>query len=161
MQSATPAPRSICPVYLGLITQNGVEKRDVDLDRSVVTDEAELTELIHEKTHPRSGRANHFGQCFLAYVNPDGLRGAFLAEVCQQQQQARQTLLTRIEKLIYQIFLNSAVARKQVRHEQFGELGLGCEHVKHHIFRYSCDDAIFHCGCSGNAKRMTIKAAFA
>ena len=37
---------------LGLVNQNGIQKRAMNLDFSIVTDEAELAELIHEKANP-------------------------------------------------------------------------------------------------------------
>jgi hypothetical protein len=44
--------RSVLPVYLGLVAQNRVQKRAMNLDLSIVADEAKLTELIHEKANP-------------------------------------------------------------------------------------------------------------
>ena len=53
---------------LGLVVQNGVQQRTVDLDLSVVVDLAELAKFVHEETDARSGRSDHLGQCFLADV---------------------------------------------------------------------------------------------
>jgi hypothetical protein len=43
---------SVFPVYLGLVAQNRVQKRAMNFDLSIVADEAELAELIHEKPDP-------------------------------------------------------------------------------------------------------------
>ena len=43
---------SVLPVYLGLVVQNRVQKRAMNLDLSIVADEAELAELIHEEANP-------------------------------------------------------------------------------------------------------------
>ena len=65
----------------------------MNLDLSIVADEAELAELVHEKTDPRSSRSDHFGQRFLADSDANGLRAGFLSEIGQQQQQSRQAFL--------------------------------------------------------------------
>jgi hypothetical protein len=44
--------QSVLPVYLGLVAQNRVQKRAMNLDLSIVADEAKLAELIHEKANP-------------------------------------------------------------------------------------------------------------
>jgi hypothetical protein len=79
---------------LGLVIQHRVQKRAVDFDFSVVADEAELAEFVHEEADAGAGGPDHLGQGFLTDVRADRLRGAFLAEIGQQKQQARQPLLT-------------------------------------------------------------------
>ena len=44
----------------------------MNLDLSIVADEAEFAELIREKTDLRPGRAYHFGQRFLADSDANG-----------------------------------------------------------------------------------------
>ena len=43
---------SVLPVYLGFVAQNRVQKRAMNLDLSIVADEAELAELVHEEANP-------------------------------------------------------------------------------------------------------------
>jgi hypothetical protein len=66
---------------LGLIAQNRVHQRTVNLDMPVVADQAELAKLVHEMTDAGAGRTDHFGQRFLTDVRADWLRSAFLPEI--------------------------------------------------------------------------------
>jgi hypothetical protein len=43
---------------LGLVVQNHVQQGIMDFQFSVVFDEAQFAELVHEKAHARSGRAD-------------------------------------------------------------------------------------------------------
>lgn len=69
----------------------------MDLDFSIVADEPKPAEFIHEETNPRSGRADHFGKCFLTDLDPNRLRAGFLAEIREQKQQPRQTFFAGVE----------------------------------------------------------------
>jgi hypothetical protein len=53
---------------LGLVVQNHVQQGIMDFQSSVVFDKAQFAELVHEKAHPRSGRADHLRQRFLTEV---------------------------------------------------------------------------------------------
>jgi hypothetical protein len=66
---------------LGLVVQNHVQQGIMDFQFSVVFDKAQFAEFVHEKAHPRSGRADHLRQRFLTEVSHDRLRPAFFAEV--------------------------------------------------------------------------------
>jgi hypothetical protein len=46
---------------LGLFAQNGVHQRPMNLDVSVVADEAELAKLVHEMTDAGTGGADYLG----------------------------------------------------------------------------------------------------
>jgi hypothetical protein len=74
------------------------------LDAAVVFDEAQFPEFVHEKTHPRPGRADHFRKRLLADLQFNRLRLPFLAEIRQQKERPRQALLAGIEQLIDQVF---------------------------------------------------------
>src|SRR5215203_2936391 len=76
-------------VNVGLLVQHGIEQRTMDLYFAVVIDEPLFAEFVHEKAYPGSGGADHFGQRFLTEGNRDGFAAAFLAEIGEQQQQAR------------------------------------------------------------------------
>src|SRR6266480_1164940 len=77
---------------LGLVVQNHVQQGIMDFQFSVVFDEAQFAELVHEKAHPRSGRADHLRQRFLTEVSHDRLRPAFLAEICKQKEKSGEAL---------------------------------------------------------------------
>src|SRR5437867_9421738 len=48
-----------------LIVEDNGQQRGVDLDVSVVFDEPEIAELVHEKVDARAGRAHHLGKRLL------------------------------------------------------------------------------------------------
>ena len=90
---------------------------------AVVIDKAQLLELIHEVTDPRPGGADHLGQVFLIDSGKYRFGFRFLAKMSQQQENPGQALLTGAEKLIDEILLESDVAGKQMRDEQFRDGG--------------------------------------
>src|SRR5256885_13689594 len=84
---------------LGLVVQNHVQQGIMDFQCSVVLDEAQFAELVHEKAHPRSGRADHLRQRFLTEVSYDRLWPAFLAEICKQKEKPGEALFARSQGL--------------------------------------------------------------
>jgi hypothetical protein len=64
----------------------------MDLKFSVVFDEAQFAEFVHEKAHARSGRADHLRQRFLTKFSHDRLRLAFLAKICKQKEKSGKAL---------------------------------------------------------------------
>jgi hypothetical protein len=85
----------------------------MNLQAAVIVDEAQLSKLVHEKTHPGPRRPDHFGQSFLTDSGNDGLMLRVFAEAGQQQQDPRQPLVAGIEELIYQVFLDPNIPRQQ------------------------------------------------
>ena len=77
----------------GWSVQNDVQQRTVDLDTSVVPNEAEFSKFVHEETHACPCPSDHFRQRLLANFRDHRLRCLFRAEVCQQQEHASKTLL--------------------------------------------------------------------
>src|SRR2546425_11395518 len=77
---------------LGLVVQNHVQQGIVDFQFAVVFDKTQFAEFVHEKAHPRSGRADHLRQCFLTKISHDRLRPAFLAEICKQKEKSGEAL---------------------------------------------------------------------
>jgi len=77
--------------------QDGVQERIVNLDLSVVGDEAKLAKFVHEEADAGACGADHFCQRFLADMCRDGLRGTFLSEICQKKEKTREPLLAGIE----------------------------------------------------------------
>jgi hypothetical protein len=74
----------------------------------------------------------------------DGLRGAILSEICQQQEQTREPFLAGIEQLVDQVLFDAAVSTEKIRHEQFGKLWLALKRSKHRNFRDRSDHTFFH-----------------
>src|SRR5437764_8043576 len=64
----------------------------MDFQFSVVFDETQFAEFVHEKAHARSGRADHLRQRFLTELSHDRLWPAFLAEICQQKEKSGEAL---------------------------------------------------------------------
>jgi hypothetical protein len=84
----------------------------VNLYFSVVADESLFPEFVHEKTHPGSGRTDHFRERFLTESDGDWRSAAFLAEISEKQKQPRQASFAGIEKLVDQIVFDPAVPRQ-------------------------------------------------
>src|SRR5438105_4379684 len=63
-----------------LIVKNHVQQRAVDLDRTVVFDEAHLAKAVHEEADTRSGRSHHLCQRFLADLRNHDFRLVGFAE---------------------------------------------------------------------------------
>jgi hypothetical protein len=61
--------------------QHGIQQRIVDVNCSVVADEPQFSELVHEKADTRPGCPDHFRQCFLTDLNIDRLRNAILTKM--------------------------------------------------------------------------------
>ena len=97
----------------------------MDLDLSIVADEAQFAEFVHEETHAGSGRADHLSQRFLTDMGIDGGRVAFLAEIRQQEKKSCETLFARIEQLVDQLFNSSEkrLARMLLLLANFGKEG--------------------------------------
>src|SRR5450631_692604 len=140
--SSTTQRRNKCPrncallilFQLRLVMQDSVQQRTVDLDVPVITDEAKLAELVHEMADARSGGANHLRQCLLADIRSDRLWRTFLAKMRQQQEHASEPPLARIEKLVDQVFFNTAVPGQKIRHEQLGKRRLIVKRGLHGLF---------------------------
>ena len=82
---------------LGLVEQNHVQQGIMDFDFSVVFDKTQFAELVHEKAHARSGRADHLRQRFLTECSYDRLWPAFLAEICKEKEKPGEALFARIK----------------------------------------------------------------
>src|ERR1700736_2459566 len=128
--------------------------------RSVIADETELTKLVHEMTDPRPSGADHFSQGCLTDLDVDRLGVAFLAEIREQQQQARQALFTRIEQLVDQIFFNPAVAAQQIRDEQFRECRFVAQDRLEGFPGNRRNLATFHRPCRADAHLLPGETAF-
>ena len=104
------------------------------MDRAFVLDKAQFPEFVHEEVDPRPRRANHLRQHLLRHFRKHLLGIARFAVAREQQQSARQPLLTGVEKLVDQILLDSDVSCQHVRDEAIGELMFPVEYSNHLIF---------------------------
>src|SRR6201986_2133966 len=94
---ATRGRASIVPHYLRLVIQDCAQERIMNLDLTVIGNEAELAKLVHEKADSGACGADHFRQGLLADMGRDRLWGTFLSEICKKQEKAREPLLAGIE----------------------------------------------------------------
>src|ERR1700677_4534920 len=108
----------------------------MDFYFSVVADEAQFAEFVHEKTDAGSGGADHLCQCLLTDTRIDWLRAAFLSEMREQKEKSREPLLARIKQLVDQVLFNTAVARQEIRHKHLRKFPFGVEHCNHRFLRY-------------------------
>ena len=81
--------------------QDNAQKRSVDVESAVVFNEAQFSELVHEKIHAGTRCADHLREHLLRNFGEYLLRFVFLAITRQQQQRARKPLLTGVKELIY------------------------------------------------------------
>jgi hypothetical protein len=49
----------------GLIVEDNIQERTVDVKLAVILDETQLLEFVHEEVYSRTRRANHFRQDLL------------------------------------------------------------------------------------------------
>jgi hypothetical protein len=82
----------------------------MDLQPTIVVNEAELSELVHEDADTWPGRPNHLREHRLADFRGDGLRRSLFAKIRQQQKGASQSLFTRIEQMVSKVRLSATVA---------------------------------------------------
>ncbi len=127
----------------------------------VVFDKPELLKSVHEKAHPRAGRADHLCQNLLTYSWDRHFGHPFFAELRHEQQNSRQSLFAGIEKLIDQIVLISDVSFHQVLDEDGRQLWVPTHGMQHRLLLDMKQDAVSHCGCRRHADDLTGKTTFA
>ena len=87
--------------------QNDIEQGFMNTDTTVVLDEAELAEPVHEEADARTCGSDHFSQCLLRDRWNERLRLAGLAELRHEQKYSGKTLLAVIEQLIDEVGLRA------------------------------------------------------
>ena len=92
------------------------------LQSTIVMNEAQLSESVHEEIHSRACGADHFGESLLAYVRHHRFRPAFFSEAGQHQERSCQPLFARIEQLIDEICLRAVVSFHEVANKHVGKL---------------------------------------
>ena len=142
--------------------KHDIQQRTVDFESpAVVVDEAEFTELIHEKADSGTSGTHHFCQGFLANLGKDLLRFAVLSKVGHQEQYPCEPFLAGVEEPVDQIFLDSNVAREQIGHEELGEPRLVTDHSDCCWFGYPDDRGIRKGGGGGHAPLLAREATLA
>src|SRR5581483_3299108 len=144
-----------------LIVEDHAQQGTVDLQFTVVTDESQSAEFVHEEAHPRPGSPDHFCKRLLADLGDDGFGFALLAEIRQQKKSPRQTFLARIEQLIDQIFFDANRTGQEMRDEQFGKSRLFVKHARERRLFDPHDLAFRHRGRRCHALRLPGQASFA
>jgi len=140
--------------------ENDVQQRAVNAQLAVVLDETHFAESIHKEADARARCPNHFRQRLLAHFGNHRLWGAIFAELCQQQQCARQPLLTGIEELVHQVFLNASVAAEKIRNEHLRKQLLLVQHP-YHFRSFDLKYAGGGKGCRcGQALRLNCRDTF-
>lgn len=66
---------------IGLVTKKHAQKGAVNLERSIVIDKTELSELVHEEADARASGPDHFSEGLLADFRRNRFRKAFLAKI--------------------------------------------------------------------------------
>jgi hypothetical protein len=118
------------------------------LQTTVVVNEAELSEFVHEEVHSGAGGANHLRQSLLAQLWDDGFGLIFFSETGQYQKRSGQTFLAGIEKLINQVCLRAVVTIDHISYKEIRQLVLLVQRGQHRFLLNSQDCAVRH-GSSG------------
>src|SRR5256885_1043448 len=85
---------------IALVVYDNCQERRIDLETTVIFDEPELLELIHEEVHTGSGGPDHFGQRFLRDFRQLPQRLVSLLTIAgKEKQRAGQPLFAGIEQL--------------------------------------------------------------
>ena len=127
-----------------LIVEDDTEEGAVDVNPvSIVVQEAELPELVHEVTHPGAGGANHFGEYFLTDLRDDHLRFPFFPEMGHEKEHPRETLLAGIEELVHYVFLHANASRQEIGLEQLREDRVLVECLDHGLFFNAQQERVF------------------
>jgi hypothetical protein len=132
----------------------------VDFKLTVVANETQLPELVHEKVNTRASCAYHLRKSFLTDVGNCNFGLSVLAEVSKQEENASKPFLARIEKLINQILFVPHVPYQQIRHEHVGKSVLSMNYRQHGLLVDPHHRTIGHCSCEAQAKRLSGKATF-
>jgi hypothetical protein len=97
--------------------QDDVEKGTVDFKLTVIADETQFPEPVHEEIDSRAGGAHHLCQSLLTDPWDRNFGLSVLAELSEQEENASKAFLAGIEKLVNQIFLEPDIPRQQICHE--------------------------------------------
>jgi hypothetical protein len=94
----------------------------VDLHTAtVVVNETEFAELIHEEVDAAASGGDHFGESFLQNVGDDGAGTAFSTVLREKEKRAGEAFFRGIEELVDEIGLDPEVTFRHVGDELFGK----------------------------------------
>ena len=103
-----------------------------DRKLSVVVDQSEFPELVHEVRDPCPGRTHHFRQGFMTRHGQFRIRDKFMFPQSRQlQEDASQPLFAVIEQLVAEVLFEIDVSGQQRRDELFGKLRLLMKRAEH------------------------------
>jgi len=97
--------------------QNHVQQGPMDFNVAIVINKTQFPKLVHESADAGSRRTDHVRERLLADFRQDRFGLPFLAKIGKKQEGSRQALLARIEQLIDQVRLDTAIASHEVRDE--------------------------------------------
>jgi hypothetical protein len=83
-----------------LLVQDNTQEGSIDVKTSIVLNEAQFPEFIHEEIDSGARCPDHFRQSLLRYFGDHFLRLVLLAIASEQQQSAGQPLFTGVKELI-------------------------------------------------------------
>lgn len=93
--------------------QNDIEEGFVNTDTTVVLDEAQFAEPVHEEADARTCGSDHLSQCFLRDRWNERLWLSGFAELRHQQEYPGQALFAVIEQLIDEVRLRAHTTGQQ------------------------------------------------
>ena len=129
---------------------------------TVVVYEAQLPELVHEGTDPRSRRAYHLSQSRLTDLrNFRSFSYTVFAEAREQQKNAGESLLTGIKKLVNKVFPISQILCQQMFDEHVREFVLRVKYIQHRLLLNTHQRAIGQCGHRRHPQMLDCKTVFA
>src|SRR5579862_3579278 len=111
------------------------------MNLTIVLDEAQFTEFIHEKIDSRPRRPDHLGQRLLGYFGERLLEIAWLSITREQQESASQAFFAGVEELVYQILFHANVSCQHVSNEPVGKFVFPVKYSNHLAFsndEHSC-----------------------
>src|SRR6202140_5108323 len=93
-----------------LLMQDNTQQGSVDVNTTIVLNEAQFLEFFHEKIDPGARGPDHFCQSLLRHFGKPLFRLALLAILSEQQKSASQPLFAGVKKLVDQILLDADVS---------------------------------------------------
>lgn len=133
----------------------------MNLQPTVVLDEAKFAKFVHEKADSTAGGANDFGESSLRNWGHNVLRLFLVAITRDQEERPGQAFLAGIEQLVDQILLDSDISFEHVGDKAIREFALFVQHTKHFQFFNSKSGNRPESNGSRDAQKLSSYAAFA
>ena len=148
------------PAEADSIVEDDTKEGIVDVDFSVVLDEAQFSKFVHEEIDAGPRCADHLRQHLLRHLGEHLLRMVPCAVAREQEQSACQPFFAGVEELVDQILLNPNVSREHIGDEAVGELMFRVEHANHLAFLNAQHSGGSDGGRSRHADGLAGKAPF-